>query len=530
MNQTDNNTADDFRFEVALSFAGDNKRDKIREIAIRLRAKLGDGKVFFDEFFKSDLAGLDADIYFQKVYGQDTRLVVACVCECYNEKIWTQFEWRAIRSFILGHRDNPVGRSRFLPIRFDDGNVDGLYPDIDVILDVREWDVDSIVDLILRRHKHCRGEKSFKQKEKGEITSQAISALIGVIRQHDLERLLPLARIAHAHLRNSLMPDTQPSNSDSHPIAIIVHSLINDPISTAGDTHPAIRFCVLLCELCSIIPELQKALRNWFQTYCVPAGYLYDAVLGELPYFPEDSKRYIWLDVHWSNPMPGESAITATAYLRCGKLQYRVADNRSQLDEEMQFAQVVRSYYEKQQKDCPVNHVAAVTQRSKMLEGWDSDPQTKDPLPLPVAVREENDNRRRICPSQLDANTNANWATEENLSLRTQCLGFFITGRIAAIAVSFPCDVFNKLLNSATVGIWTRGPSESDADDASLRDNSHVADLRDLPRLIHDRRTGAINAQSVWRRVVLYFNPNIPPLDSGLNTSLEIQQVNSQLI
>jgi hypothetical protein len=114
--------------------------------------------------------------------------------------------------------------------------------------------------------------------------------------------------------------------------------------------------------------------------------------------------------------------------------------------------------------------------------------------------------------------------------LRTQELGFFVTGRIAAIAVSFPCNVFNALLNSATVGIWTRGPSESDADDASLRDYSHVADLRDLPRLIHDRRTGAINAQSVWRRVVLYFNPNIPPLDSGSNTSLEIQQVNSQLI
>jgi len=520
----------DFTFEVALSFAGDKKRDKIREIANQLKAKLGDDKVFFDEDFEHELAGTDADIYFQEVYSRKTRLVVACVCKRYAEKVWTQHEWRAIRDLAAKHRSDKVERNRFLPIPFGEGEVAGLLQNIDIILDVRDRDVDSIVDLILKRHELCLGKRSIKQEGKGEISAQAIKALIGLIRQHDLDRLLPLARIAHAHLRNSLIPDMQPSNAGSHPIANIVHSLINDPISTAGNTHPAIRFCVLFCELCSTIPELQQSFREWFRTQCVPVGYDYHAVLGELPDFPEESRRFMWLDVHWNDATPGESASTATAYLRCGNLQYRIADDRSRLGKEMQFAKVVRSYNERQQQDCPVNHVAAVIQRSNMLEAWDVDPHSNELLPLPVTVREESNNGVRICPSRLDANTNANWDTEDNLSLRTQTLGFFITGRIAATALGFPCVVFNALLNCATVGIWTRGPCESDADDQSLRNHSYVSDLCELPRLIHNRRTGAISVQSIWRRVVLYFNPNIPPLECGMDTSLSIEQVNSQLI
>jgi hypothetical protein len=56
----------EYRFEVALSFAGDNKRDKVRQIAALLRNALGDGKVFFDEWFEAEIAGLDAVDYLQK--------------------------------------------------------------------------------------------------------------------------------------------------------------------------------------------------------------------------------------------------------------------------------------------------------------------------------------------------------------------------------------------------------------------------------------------------------------------------------
>ena len=148
----------DYRFEVAISFAGDNKRDKVREVAKLLREKLGDGKVFFDEWFEAKLAGNDAQIVLQKIYGEKTRLVVACICEGYNDKPWPQEEWRAIQAFERTLRDagtNNVRRMRFLPLRFGDGETDGLFPTA-IVPDVRDRSPQQIADLILERLDHAR--------------------------------------------------------------------------------------------------------------------------------------------------------------------------------------------------------------------------------------------------------------------------------------------------------------------------------------------------------------------------------------
>lgn len=142
-----------FRFEVALSFAGDNKRDKVRRIAEILRERLGDGRVFFDEWFEHELAGHDAQVVLQSIYGKLTRLVVTCVCRRYSEKPWTQDEWRAIQSFERTIRDAGSGnlkRLRFLPLRFGDGEVDGLF-DTAIVPDVRERTPENIAELIVKR-------------------------------------------------------------------------------------------------------------------------------------------------------------------------------------------------------------------------------------------------------------------------------------------------------------------------------------------------------------------------------------------
>ena len=123
------NVNTDFRFEVALSFAGDNKRDQVRRVASLLKKQLGDGRVFFDEWYKAEIAGLDADLVLQRIYGRETRLIVTCVCQRYDEKPWTQLEWRAIRALEQNLRDastDNVKRVRILPLRFGDGEVDGL--------------------------------------------------------------------------------------------------------------------------------------------------------------------------------------------------------------------------------------------------------------------------------------------------------------------------------------------------------------------------------------------------------------------
>jgi hypothetical protein len=138
-----------YRFEVGLSFAGDNKRDKIREVADQLRNRLGEDKVFFDEYYESEIAGHDADTYLQNIYLKQVRLVVSCVCKRYDEKPWTQDEWRAIRAFERTCR-TPETRPRFLPLRFGDGDVDGIFENA-IVPDVRNRDAESIANLIEQR-------------------------------------------------------------------------------------------------------------------------------------------------------------------------------------------------------------------------------------------------------------------------------------------------------------------------------------------------------------------------------------------
>jgi MoaA/NifB/PqqE/SkfB family radical SAM enzyme len=143
----------DYRFEIALSFAGDNKRDKVRKVAELLRERVGQGRVFFDEWFESELAGPDAHIVLQNYYGKMTRLVVTCVCQRYNEKPWTQEEWRAIQAFERDLRDantDNVKRMRFLPLRFGDGEIDALFSTA-IVPDVRTRPPTDIAELILQR-------------------------------------------------------------------------------------------------------------------------------------------------------------------------------------------------------------------------------------------------------------------------------------------------------------------------------------------------------------------------------------------
>ena len=145
----------DYRFSVAISFAGDNKRSIVRAVATILRDKLGEGRVFFDEWFEAELAGHDANTVLQTIYQKSSYLVVTCVCQSYNEKPWTQEEWRAIQSFERTLRDagsENKKRLRFLPLRFGDGNVDGLF-DTAIVPDVRERSPEQIAELILQRLK-----------------------------------------------------------------------------------------------------------------------------------------------------------------------------------------------------------------------------------------------------------------------------------------------------------------------------------------------------------------------------------------
>jgi hypothetical protein len=115
------------KFQVAFSLAGE-QRNLVRGIAKALERELGESTVFLDEWFEYYIAGHDADLKLQKIYGNQSELVVVCVAERYGGKPWTLAEYEAIRARLMKIRSSEHERDqlRILPIRVGDGEVEGI--------------------------------------------------------------------------------------------------------------------------------------------------------------------------------------------------------------------------------------------------------------------------------------------------------------------------------------------------------------------------------------------------------------------
>jgi hypothetical protein len=89
----------DYKHDIAISFAGED-REIAKNLAEKLQNKLVNDravKVFYDEFYKSELWGKEQTEYFQKAYGPDSRFVVLLLSRHYPVKKWTGFEFSIMR-------------------------------------------------------------------------------------------------------------------------------------------------------------------------------------------------------------------------------------------------------------------------------------------------------------------------------------------------------------------------------------------------------------------------------------------------
>ncbi|MGB8355081.1 MAG: TIR domain-containing protein [Chthoniobacteraceae bacterium] len=136
---------------VAFSFAGE-QRKIVRSIAEAVQKELGRGKVFFDEWFEAYLAGDDADLKLQKLYGKKCELIVVCVSQRYGEKAWTKAEHRAIRARQMELAESKVkgDEHRILPLRVGNGDVDGI-PFNSIVPDVSTRSPTESAELIVAR-------------------------------------------------------------------------------------------------------------------------------------------------------------------------------------------------------------------------------------------------------------------------------------------------------------------------------------------------------------------------------------------
>lgn len=112
---------EELRFKVALSFPGD-KREYVEEVANEVKRKLPRGSVFYDKDYASQLARPNLDTLLQKIYLNNSDLVVIFLSEEYEKKKWCGIEWRAVKEIINNKSDHAI-----MFIRFDDAAIQGTF-------------------------------------------------------------------------------------------------------------------------------------------------------------------------------------------------------------------------------------------------------------------------------------------------------------------------------------------------------------------------------------------------------------------
>ncbi|HEX9002012.1 MAG TPA: disease resistance protein, partial [Blastocatellia bacterium] len=102
-------------------------------------------RVFYDRYYEAELSRPNLDTYLQKIYHDDSELVVVVLCKEYDEKEWCGLEFRAIRDLIKQRRDDEI-----MFVRVADGDVKGVFG-IDGYVDAKNRPATEIAQVICDR-------------------------------------------------------------------------------------------------------------------------------------------------------------------------------------------------------------------------------------------------------------------------------------------------------------------------------------------------------------------------------------------
>jgi hypothetical protein len=142
------------RFAVAFSLAGE-QRLLVLPVAQEVEAILGPSTVFYDDWYEFWIAGVDADLLLQNLYGEKAELVVMCVSGGYGDKPWPLTEYRAVRARLM-QAATAEDRLRVLPVRVGDGEVEGVLFN-EIVPDIRGRTPTEVAELIVGRLNLVRG-------------------------------------------------------------------------------------------------------------------------------------------------------------------------------------------------------------------------------------------------------------------------------------------------------------------------------------------------------------------------------------
>lgn len=135
---------DTFYYDVALSFAGEN-RGIVRQVYEALMA--AGIKTFYDddEDVKAELWGKNLYDYLSDLYRNRARYCIIFVSKDYVRKVWPNHERQAAQVRAL--QEN---REYILPLRLDDTEIPGLLPTV-AYLDLRHETIDAVVQSVRKK-------------------------------------------------------------------------------------------------------------------------------------------------------------------------------------------------------------------------------------------------------------------------------------------------------------------------------------------------------------------------------------------
>ncbi len=138
------------RFAVAFSFPGEH-RAYVEQVAAALAPAFGGGdqgkaRIFYDSWHEGAIIGYASNRKLQKIYADDSDLIVPFYCQDYLNKKWCGVELRAIEA-LLYNQDF----ERILPFRFDMVDIPSSFK-TDVFPVVTNRPPEEIARLILERY------------------------------------------------------------------------------------------------------------------------------------------------------------------------------------------------------------------------------------------------------------------------------------------------------------------------------------------------------------------------------------------
>jgi hypothetical protein len=147
---TDSELSDRRPFAVAFSFPGEyrNYVERVAEALLpAFGGEHGKARVFYDAWHEEAIIGYASNRKLQRIYAEDSELIVPFYCQEYLKKEWCGVELRAIEE-LLFHQEF----DRVLPFRFDMVDVPSSFK-TDIFPLVNDRPPEHVARLVLERYK-----------------------------------------------------------------------------------------------------------------------------------------------------------------------------------------------------------------------------------------------------------------------------------------------------------------------------------------------------------------------------------------